>query len=271
MATPLVLLHGMWCNAGHLAKLDELFAARTYQCYRPTLPGHDLAAEPAQGVATQSMRDYVAALKRDIAAQDFQEPPILLGHSMGGLLAQLLATELQVAALVLLTPASPAGINALHPKVLPVGLPIFTQPGFWKRAHALNPERARRYALNGLHSSQQDKIIASLVPESGRAISEIVFWWADRAGSTRVDPQQVQCPVYVVSAGQDALTPASVVRKVANRYANSTYRHWPERCHWVIDDLDTEDMVREIDGWLRPILQRAKRTTTTLPRVSRAG
>ena len=81
----------------------------------------------------------------------------------------------------------------------------------------------------------------------------------------------MKCPVYVVGAGRDGLTPARVVKKIANRYALSTYRHWPERGHWVIDDLDTEDMVYEIDGWLRPILQRLNRIATPLPRVSRAS
>ena len=76
----------------------------------------------------------------------------------------------------------------------------------------------------------------------------------------------VRCPVYVVSAGRDKLTPASVVRKVAARYG-ATHRHWPERGHWVIDDLDTEDMVHEIDGWLRPILTRATREPTKLARA----
>jgi len=269
MGTPLVLIHGMWCNGEHMARLDQLFSARTYDCRRLTLPAHVPGPDQASAVGALSIRDYVKAAKDFVAAQNFTQPPVLVGHSMGGLIAQILATQMWPAALVLLTPASPRGINALHPKVLPVGLPLFSRWGFWKRSHGLTAERARRYLGNGLHVSQQDKFFSSLMHESGRAASEIAFWWADGQCSTAVDPEAIQCPVYVVSAGRDSLTPASVVKKVAARYANATYRHWPQRSHWVIDDIDTEDMVHEIDGWLRPILQRLQRSPTTLRSVSR--
>lgn len=270
MGQPLVLIHGMWCHRQHLARLDELFTARTYECHRPSLPHHEPAPGQAEAVAALSLKDYARSMQAYIEAQQFSQPPVLVGHSMGGLIAQLVATRVPVAALVLLTPASPAGINAVHPRALPWSLPILSRPGFWKRAHRLSAEQTRRYAVHGLHVSQQEKIIPSLVFESGRALSEIAFWWADGQRSSRVEPAAVKCPVYVVSAGRDALTPASVVKKVAARYANATYRHWPERGHWVIDDIDTEDMVHEVDGWLRPILQRLHRTPMPLAKVTRA-
>jgi pimeloyl-ACP methyl ester carboxylesterase len=270
MGQPLVLVHGMWCNASHLALLHQLFSARTYDCLSITLPAHQPSATQAAEVAALSIRDYASHVEREIQARGFSHSPVLVGHSMGGLIAQIVATRLQPTALVLLTPAAPAGINALHPKVIPAALPIFSRSGFWKRPHRMSAERLRRCGVNGLHVTQQEKIIQSLVFESGRAVSEMAFWWADPAHSTRVDPAAVSCPVYVVSAGQDGLTPPSVVKKVAGRYAQATHRHWPDRGHWVIDDADTEDMVVEIDGWLRPILQRARRTPVILPKVTRA-
>lgn len=270
MGIPVVLIHGMWCNGSHLARLDELFRARTYDTHRPTLPHHSREPGQAEAVGALSLNDYVQSVKDYISAQGFTHPPVLVGHSMGGLIAQRLAAQLPTAALVLLTPASPAGINAVHPKVIPWSLPLLSRPGFWRRAHKLSAEQARRYAVNGLHLTQQEKIINSLVYESGRVLSEIAFWWADSGKATRVDAGKVQCPVYVLSAGRDSLTPAAVVKKVAARYANATYRHWPERNHWVIDDIDTDDMVHEIDGWLRPILQRLNRVPLPLPKVDRA-
>ena len=254
----------------HLARLQSLFAARTYDCHTLTLPAHTPSPTQADEVAALSLRDYAEHVEREIAARQFSQPPVLVGHSMGGLIAQLVASRVRPAALVLLTPAPPAGINTLHPRVLPTAWPIFARWAFWKRAHRISAERLRRYGVNGLHAAQQEKIAASLVHESGRAVSELAFWWADAARSTRVEPAGVPCPVYVVIAGEDWLTPASVVKKVAARYADATHRHWPGRSHWVIDDQDTEDMVYEIDGWLRPILQRRQRAPVTLPKVTRA-
>ncbi|MDP3870848.1 alpha/beta hydrolase [Phenylobacterium sp.] len=267
MGHPVVLIHGMWCTAGHLAKVNDLLAARGYDCRSLTLPGHVAGPRQSEEVGALSIKDYVQAALAFIREQNFSQPPILLGHSMGGLIAQRVAAEINTAALVLLTPAAPAGINSIKPDVLAATFPVFSRWGFWKKPHKLSAERLRLYAANGLHFSYQDKLISSLVYESGRALSEIAFWWADGGHATRVPAGAVRCPVYVVSAGQDKLTPASVVRKVVARYPGATHRHWPERGHWVIDDLDTEDMVHEIDGWLRPILTRATREPIKVARV----
>lgn len=265
MGAPIVLIHGMWCHGGLLSRLDDLFSARTYQCHRPTLPAHTAGAGQAQAVAALPISDYVQAVKRYIAEQNFAEPPVLIGHSMGGLIAQIVASQIPTAALVLLTPASPRGINALHPRTVRAFFTTLFRFGFWKRPHKPSAEQVRRYAVNGLHAQQQEKIISSLVFESGRMLCEIAFWWADSRKSTQVNAAAVKCPVYVVSAGQDWLTPPGIVKKVAAHFDNATLRHWPERSHWVIDDIDTEDMVREIDGWLRPVLQKARRPAHTFP------
>lgn len=267
MGHPVVLIHGMWCTPEHLGKVHELLAARGYDCHSPRLPAHSPGPRQAEEVAALSLEDYTQSVLAFIRERSFSQPPVVLGHSMGGLVAQRIAAEIETAALVLLTPAAPAGINSVVPAVLPFALPITTRWNFWKKPHRLSPERVRRLAANGLHFSYQDKLIATLLHESGRALAEIAFWWADRRHAARVPKGAVHCPVYVVSAGQDKLTPAVTVRKVAARYPGSTHRHWPDRGHWVIDDLDTEDMVHEIDGWLRPILTRASREPIKVARV----
>ncbi|MGZ7196726.1 alpha/beta hydrolase, partial [Streptococcus pyogenes] len=76
-----------------------------YTCFAPSLPGHDAVPDQPLLVARQGLADYRADLEAQIAAQGFDRPPVLIGHSMGGLLAQQLAARIQPTALVLLTPA----------------------------------------------------------------------------------------------------------------------------------------------------------------------
>lgn len=267
MGHPVVLIHGMWCTPEHLGRVHDLLAARGYDCHSLRLPAHQPGPRQADEVAALSLHDYVQAAVEFVRARNFTQPPVLLGHSMGGLIAQRVAAELGATALVLLTPAAPAGINSVVPEVLPWSTPLIARWGFWKKPHRLSPEQVRRYAANGLHFSYQDKLIPTLLHESGRVLAEIAFWWTDGSNAARVPKGAVRCPVYVVSAGQDKLTPPSVVRKVVARYPGATHRHWPDRGHWVIDDLDTEDMVHEIDGWLRPILTRATREPVKVARA----
>ena len=161
--------------------------------------------------------------------------------------------------LVLLTPASPRGINGVVPRSLVSFFKTMSMPGFWNRPTKPSLAWLRARAANGLPPEKQNEIYPGLVQESGRALFEIAMWWADRRRASRVDAAAVGCPVYVVAAGRDWLTPAAVVRKVAARYKGSTLRYYPRRSHWVIDDDETEPMVGEIASWLLPYEQRAAR------------
>ncbi|MGQ0586284.1 MAG: alpha/beta hydrolase, partial [Gammaproteobacteria bacterium] len=109
MARPIVLIHGMWCTGANFDRLADGMKARGHACHAPTLPAHEIGVAHPE-VGTQSLTDYLACLEEFIRQQDFTEAPILLGHSMGGLLAQQLAARVKPFALVLLTPSWPAGI-----------------------------------------------------------------------------------------------------------------------------------------------------------------
>jgi pimeloyl-ACP methyl ester carboxylesterase len=262
MARPIVLVHGMWCTNATLERLRALLAERGYSVHVPDLPAHQVGQVDA-AVGPKSLREYVDFLERYVAEQNFKVPPVLVGHSMGGLLAQQLAARIQPFALVLLTPASPSGILALSGSNIVAFWRVFTTPGFWRKAHKPSRERCAASVYNQTPRERHDRYYATLVPESGRAVFEIGFWPLDRARAAACDHRAIVCPVYVVSAGHDKLTPAGIVRKVAALYGKATLRHYPARGHWVIDDEDTEEMVNEILGWLRPFEARAERLGTS--------
>lgn len=257
MARPIVLIHGMWCNDATLANLKAVFVARGHTVHTPNLPHHQ-AGKTQPGVGAQSVRDYRAFLETYIRDQNFPQPPILIGHSMGGLLAQQLAATVNPFALVLLTPASGRGILALSLSNVLAFLRVFLVWGWWRKAHKPSAARARTSLYNGLAPLHQDRIYKTLCSESGRAVFEIGFWPLDFSRATAVDPASVKCPVFVVSAGQDKLTPPGVVQKVANLYPGAAHRYYAERSHWVIDDEDTERMANDIASWLQSKEVRAR-------------
>lgn len=233
--------------------MRELMTPRGYDCHLPTLPGHEPGPDQSQAVAGKSLTDYLDFLEGYIRSQNFSKPPILMGHSMGGWLAQALAARIKPLAIVLLTPAAPAGINSLRLSNLTLFAPHFARWGFAHKAYKPSDNLARKYLYNGLPSADQERLYKGLVYESGRTPFELGMWWADARGAARIDTAKVTCPVYVVSCGTDGTVPGAVVKKVAALYPKVSHRIYPMRSHWVIDDEDTEDMVNEICGWLRPI------------------
>lgn len=255
MARPIVLIHGMWSTAANFDRLVAGLKPRGHACHVPTLPAHEAGALHPE-VGNKSLREYLSFLKDYVRRQNFAEAPILLGHSMGGLLAQQLAARIQPFALVLLAPAAPAGIFGLRWANLQSFLPVVLRWAWWRRPQKFNFGGYVRRAYNGVPPEKHRALYEGMVEESGRVVAEIGFWFMDSARAAAVDASAVRCPVYVISSGEDRLTPASVCRKVAALYPQASLRHYPDRGHWVLDDADTDEMTAEIANWLQGHEQR---------------
>jgi len=197
-----------------------------------------------------SLRDYADALASEIEALD--EKPVLLGHSMGGLLEQLLAARGLARAAVLLKPASPAGIIALAPSVIRGFWSIQTKWRLWRNPMRQTRAEAAWSMLNCMPPDRNAAIPDRLVHESGCAAFEIGYWPLGSRKSTREAATEVKCPLLVIAGSEDRLTPASLVRKVADRYhAVSAFREFPGDAQWIVADLCWELVAGEIGNWVQ--------------------
>jgi len=118
MAETIVMIHGMWGSGWYWENFKGFFESKGYRCVIPTLRFHDMdpKAVPDPRLGTTSLLDYAEDLEKLIRELDGK--PIIMGHYMGGLLAQILGSRELAQTLVLLTPASPRGIVALKPSVI---------------------------------------------------------------------------------------------------------------------------------------------------------
>ncbi len=102
-----------------------------------------------------------------------------------------------------------------------------------------------------LPEQEQREAYARFVYESGRAACEIGFWLFDLRKATYVDESKVTCPVLVIAGSEDRITPASVVRRIADKYkAVSTYKEFSNHSHWVVGEAGWEEIAQYIEGWL---------------------
>ena len=93
MTKTIVMIHGMWGGSWYWKNFKRYFEEREYKCYTPTLRYHDIDPkhEPDPGLGTISLLDYAQDLEEYI--RNLDEKPLLMGHSMGGLLAQILGAQ----------------------------------------------------------------------------------------------------------------------------------------------------------------------------------
>ena len=166
-------------------------------------------------------------------------------------ITQLLAARGLAQAVVLLTPAPPAGVLALKPSVLRTFAKITNRWNFWKKPFRFDVQAANYGIYNNLPAQQQQDEYAKLVDESGRAAFEIGYWFIDRRHASRVEAQQVTCPMLVIGASRDRITPASVVRQVARKYPQATYRQYPQFAHFLLSEAGWETVAQDLSQWIR--------------------
>jgi pimeloyl-ACP methyl ester carboxylesterase len=107
MAPPILFIHGAFCGGWAFDDFRTAFEAIGYETHAPNLPHHERGAD-LDLLAQTGVAEYADAFAD--YARELSGPPILIGHSLGGLVAQLVAVRMPCAALVLLAPSAPWGV-----------------------------------------------------------------------------------------------------------------------------------------------------------------
>jgi pimeloyl-ACP methyl ester carboxylesterase len=251
-ARTIVMIHGMWCHGTVWDNYLRFFEDAGYRCLVPTLRHHDtgLGEVPDPRLGSTSLGDYAADLEALVGELD--EPPILMGHSMGALLARKVAARAPVEALVLLTPAPAAGTWAILNGSVRQAFraPLLTW-GFWRKPLPLRLKDASRFVFNNLDPEKREAVYRTLSWESGRAAAEMGLWFLDWGGASRVDPPRTTCPVLVVGAALDRITPVAIARGTAESCGvSAVYREYEDFAHWVLSEQGWERIAGDIREWL---------------------
>lgn len=250
----MVMIHGMMGGAWCWDRYKRYFEDKGYRCVTPVLRYHNMnpRGNPDPRLGSTGLLDYAADLEREIKKMD--EPPVLVGHSMGGLLAQILGGRGLARALVLLTPAAPAGILSVNLSVLRSFSGLLNPKNFSRGSFRVSFSGAVHAMLHRLSREEQEYVYSQLVYESVRVALEIGLWFLDPGRASRVDARRVKCPVLVVAGKEDRITPASVVKRVAEKYKPlATYREFANHTHWVLGEPGWEDIAGYVARWLEEL------------------
>ena len=196
------MIHGMWGGGWYWDNYKAYFEEKGYRCMTPYLRHHQIGPDdPApDGLGETSLLDYANDLETEI--NGLAEKPIIMGHSMGGLLAQILASRGCAKSAVLITPAAPAWIFSIRWSVLRSFSGVLFKKQFWKKPHKLSYKKAVYAMMNKLPEQEGRTIYNRSVWESGRAAAEIGLWSLGFRGAG-VKRKYVKCPVLVVAGAED--------------------------------------------------------------------
>lgn len=242
----IVMVHGAFCGGWTFERFRAPFEAAGFEVIAPDLRGH--APGRTSEVTGVSMSDYAADIAKICA--DLSAPPILLGHSLGGLVAQLAATRTPVEALVLLAPSPPWGVagSSLEEAITAFGLQMMSPFS----SGAVDPDGGlmRRYSLDRVPKAEREEIVRRLRPESARALREALNWWLDPFMTTSVGPGALSAPALAVAGALDVVHPPATVRQTADRIGAS-FQLLPGMSHWLPGEPGWEDVAERVLRWMR--------------------
>jgi len=244
---PVMMLHGMCCTGEMWANFRAFFEARGASVHTPTLrPELRTRERPPKELANLAFSDYVDDLEAQAQGlmAETGERPAVIGHSMGGLLAQALAERGRVSAAVFISPSAPAGARTPSTSFFWAGMRIGRALGLAPSAIMPQAGMTDRMVFNVLPPEERPAALARMVHESGRAFADL--------GNYPIDESRIRVPVLTVAATQDRLVPAALVRVTGKKYARvgGELREYGEHGHWLPCEPGWEKPASDLFDWL---------------------
>jgi pimeloyl-ACP methyl ester carboxylesterase len=255
----IVFVHGAFCAGWVFDQFKAPFAAVGYDVWAPNLPGHGPDSQRNE-LSELGLRDHAKALVAALAG--FEEPPILVGHSMGGLVCQIAATMTPVAGLIMLAPSPPWGVAATTPEEMVSAASLYALGDFWNRAIDPDYSAAREFSLDRLNKADAKKAYARFIPESGKVLFETMHWAMDATMAAAASADRIKVPILFIAGERDRLNPPSTVRATAARFnAGQAEMHvMPGMSHWIIGEPGWETVAETSLDWLMRTFGPVKQT-----------
>jgi pimeloyl-ACP methyl ester carboxylesterase len=229
------------------------FNNKGYETLAPPWPQKDAPAEilrsrhPDTGVAALRLID-LASYFAEIAG-GLHEKPIIIGHSIGGLIAQLLLQKGLGAAAVAIHSVPPQGIVTFKLSFLIAGwgpLGVFTNPN---KTFMMSFSQWQYAFTNGMPEEWQEKAYCQFaIPESKRIVRDTI------TKAAKVGFSLPHAPLLFIAGEKDHTIPASLnysnYKKYSHKGSVTAYHEFKGRNHFVLGQPGWQEVTTHIEDWL---------------------
>ena len=253
-----VFVHGLWLHATSWAPWMELFQAGGYTPVAPGWPGEpdtvDEARSQPDEVAGKGIDDVVEHYAQII--RDLDAPPIVIGHSFGGLIVQRLLGQDLAAAAVAIDPAPIKGVLLLPASALRVASIGLRNPANRNKAVALTPEQFRYGFANALPAQESADLYDKwAIPSPAKPLFEAATANLVPRSPAKVNTgNKTRGPLLLIAGGHDHTVPASITRSTRKLYHTSPaitdLREFNDRGHSLTIDHGWREIADEALSWL---------------------
>jgi len=253
----IVLIHGLWMTALSWEHWAARYTDRGFNVVANSWPGLDgdieaLRRDPSavEHLGVGEIAAHYAGIIRDLP-----RPPIIMGHSFGGLITQLLLDQGLGAAGIAIDSAPVRGILALPLSTLRSGFPVLKNPANNHKAVSLTPEEFHYAFTNTLTEAESAAVYARYaVPGPGRVLFQAALANFNPHAATRVDfENDTRAPLLIIAGGVDHVSPPVVNESTAKLQGKSdaitAYKEFPGRSHYILGQAGWEEVADYALAW----------------------
>lgn len=251
MQKTIVFIHGMFQNPKSWEKWMGYFTERGYNCIAPAWPAHE--GEPAElrrNIPEElgDLRLETIVEKMESVITSLSEQPIVIGHSVGGLITQLLSAKNMISLGVPVSSVAPNAMLAFDWDFFKNSMsianpfkgdePFFTTPESFHASfcNSLTKAEAKaEYEQTATHDSRN--VLRDCMMEPGR-----------------IDLDMPHVPMLFIAGAEDKIIPAELVEKNSKAYSDTTtaidYKNFEGRSHYICNEPGWEEVASFVHQWI---------------------
>jgi pimeloyl-ACP methyl ester carboxylesterase len=239
-----VLVHGLWMTPRSWEGWVAHFEAQGYRVLTPAYPGFEIEVEALREhpevIAEQKVPSIVDHISGMIAELD--KPPIIMGHSFGGTITQLLLARGLGCSAVVIDSAPTEGVRVNPPSQAKSLFPILKNPANRHRAAGFTPAEFHYAFTNTLSREDSDRVHERYhIPAPGSFVWDfgVIANFKPGRQETWVDyGYDERAPLLFIAGGKDHIMPVSVNKSNYKHYrkkssALTEFHEFPDRDHWT--------------------------------------
>jgi pimeloyl-ACP methyl ester carboxylesterase len=230
----------------------SFFESHGFTTHSPAWMYKDAPAEvlrerhPDPQVASIRLSQLIAYFESIV--RSLPEKPIIIGHSIGGLIAQLLLQKGLATAAIAIHSVPPQGIFTFKPSFFIAGwgpLGFFTST---KKTFLMRFKQWQYAFTNGMPEEWQERAYALAIPESKLVVRDTI------TAAAKVDFSKAHAPLLFISGSSDHTIPSSLnydnYKKYKDRDSITDYKEFTGRNHFVLGQPGWQEVATYVQEWI---------------------
>ncbi|WP_034263453.1 alpha/beta hydrolase [Actinospica robiniae] len=256
--TPVLFIHGLWLHPTSWYAWEKLFQEKGFTTAAPGWPGVagtvEASREDPEAIAGKGIDEVTDHYARIVEAMP--SPPVLVGHSFGGMIAQKLLGKGYGCAAVAIDAAQFKGVLPVPLSALRATFPVFRNPSNRRKAVSLTSQQFR-YAFGNAVSAEESDQLHSMwaIPAPGRPLFEAAAANFSRHSPAAVDTHaDERGPLLLIMGRRDRTVPEAITKSEYKQQnasrATTDLMEYRDRGHSLTIDSGWREIAEDCLIWI---------------------